>query len=241
MLKAALIEDDAVIRSFISEKLKNGFKQHHELIEIVQYEDAQAFLKRLTSTTHYDILFLDIEMPGMDGITLASKIKAIFPHALIVFISSQDQLVFRSFEVQPFRFIRKNYFEKEMEKLILDILAKIHEKSKNIIYITEASTGDIYSFDVNDLLYAEAQRKDCRMVTASRDTLIRCTMNDMKNNLEPWGFIQCHRSYLVNWRAIYQIGKSEIQLINHTVIPLSRSLSSKVHGQFISLVQSEEE
>lgn len=239
MLQAALIEDEQNTREYLSYRIKEAFHQFQEEIEIFEYENADRFLQRLTIAAHYDILFLDIEMPGMDGITLAGEIRKILPHALIIFISSQEQLVFKSLEVQPFRFLRKQLFDKEILQIVPDIQNKVRKNHQHMIYLTESSTGDIYSFDSFELLYVEAQRKDCRLKTFEKDTLIRSTINNMKEKLEPWGFIQCHRSYLVNWRAIYQITKSEVILINNERIPLSRGLSAQVHSQFIRIVQKE--
>lgn len=178
-------------------------------------------------------------MPGIDGIALAEQIRKIMPHTLLVFISNQEHLVFKSFEVQPFRFIRKQEFLEQLPGLTKALLQKLHDNSRRVIHLTEPGTGNIYAFQVNDLLYAEAQRKDCRVVTSSGETLLRSTISCLAQQLSAWNFIQCHRSYLVNWRVIRRIGKADICLNDGTLIPLSRGLVKQVQEQFMRIIQTE--
>ena len=152
MFQAVMIEDDETTRGFLAEQLQKAFSEHHEELHISGYESGEAFLRTMGDAYHYDILFLDIEMKGMDGITLAGRIRRILPQALLVFISSQEQLVFRSFEVQPFRFIRKQDFSADLSRLTEALLEKLRSENRRMIVLTEPGTGDLYSFDINDLL-----------------------------------------------------------------------------------------
>jgi len=239
MVQAVLIEDDEPTRSFMSKHLASEFANNNERLVLETHENGTSFLKTLGDSYHYDVLFLDIEMPGMDGLTLARKIRVSMPHVLLVFVSGRDQYVFKSFEVKPFRFIRKQEFLDQLPDLVDSLLREIRSNSKRIIYLTEPGTGDIYSFDVASLQYVEARRKECRVATDMGATMIRCPFRAIAEQLEPWRFIQCHRSYLVNWRAIYRIGRSEVLLASGESIPLSRGLRERVHKEFIHVIEEE--
>ncbi|MBR2810956.1 MAG: response regulator transcription factor [Solobacterium sp.] len=239
MLKTVLIEDEDDVRRYLTRQLKAAFAALHEELQVLEYPDGESFLKRMSGCLDSDVLFLDIEMPGMDGITLAERIRRSMPHVLIVFISSQDQLVFRSFTVQPFRFVRKQYFDRELEGLVKDLAEAVKQRRKTMIYLTEPGTGDIYSFDLAELLYVEAQRKDCRLVSRSGEQWIRCPLRSIKEKLEPCHFLACHRSYLVSWRAVYRIGKTDILLVNNETLPLSRGLAESFKADFIRLTRTE--
>ena len=239
MVHAVLVEDDDTTREFLKRALTDEFSRKSEQVMIETYADGMGFLRTLGDAYHYDVLFLDIEMPGMDGLAVAKRIRATMPHALLVFVSGKDQWVFRTFEVQPFRFIRKEDFAAELPKLASDLLQAIRSNNRHTIYLTEPASGDIYSFDVNALLYVEARRKECRVVTDVAETMLRCPLRSMMGQLEPWNFIQCHRSYLVNWRAIYRIGKTGIRLTNGEEIPLSRGSRERVQQEFMRIVERE--
>ena len=80
----------------------------------------------------FDIYFLDIDMPNCDGFGLAKKIKKINEKAIIIFVSSHDDLVYKSFEFNPFYFVRKEYMERELETAIKYLVTKIRNNNKYI-------------------------------------------------------------------------------------------------------------
>ena len=239
MYQAVIIEDDPDTRDFLKKYLIASFSARQEDLRLETYPNGESFCKAAGDSSHYDIFFLDIEMPGINGLALASRIRTLMPHALIVFISGEEQWVFQAFEVQPFRFIRKQDFLARLPNLTEDLLARLSEDNRRIICLTEPGTGDLYSFDIQSLLYAEAQRKDCRLVSTGSETILRCPFRLIREQLRPWHFLQCHRSYLVNWRAIYQIGRTEIRLTNGEILPLSSSLSERIHKEFLEIVGTE--
>lgn len=239
MVQAVLIEDDDATRDYLEHALVEEFARRNERLWVATYADGPSFLRTLGDSYHVDVLFLDIEMPGMDGLTLAKRIRTIMPHVLLVFVSGREQWVFRTFEVQPFRFVRKQTFRSELPDLVSALISALASTRQRVIYLTEPGTEDIFSFDVSALHYVEARRKECRVVADSGETMLRCPLKVLREQLEPWDFIQCHRSYLVNWRSIYRVGKTEIVLANGEMIPVSRGLRDQVRQEFMRVVERE--
>ncbi len=108
MFQAAIVEDEEVFLKRTRELLANTFKEKNVDVAFDFFMSGEELLPMIEQHFHYDIIFLDIEMPGMDGISVCRRIKEIAPDALVVFISNKESLVFQTFEVQPFRFIRKS-------------------------------------------------------------------------------------------------------------------------------------
>ena len=233
MYKAALVEDESPIRAFLSDSLQREFQRQNMAVHMEQFDTGSRFLAVFEEHYHYDLIFLDIEMPGMDGITVCRRIRALAPSALVVFISSRESLVFDTFEVQPFRFIRKNLFEEALPGLVEALDRELERRRAGQLFITEPGTGDIYSFDPARLLYVEAQRKDCRLVTSEGNTLIRCPLSYLTDLLAPFHFIKTHRSYLINCSAIFYIGKTSVILTNREELPVSRGQLETVREQFL--------
>lgn len=233
MYKAALVEDEAPVRAFLSDSIRQEFQRQRTTVSVEQFDSGTRFLVSFEEHYHYDLIFLDIEMPGMDGITVCRRIRALAPNALVVFVSSRESLVFDTFEVQPFRFIRKGLFEESLPGLVKALIRELTRRRAGQIFITEPGTGDIYSFDPSQLLYVEAQRKDCRLVTPEGETTLRCTLGYLADVLTPFHFIKSHRSYLVNCSAIFYIGKSSIILASKEEIPISRGQLEAVKEQFL--------
>lgn len=234
MYKAALVEDEAPIRAFLCKSLKEQFGERNIPIVFEAFESGPRFLAVFEDHYHYDVIFLDIEMPELDGIEVCRRIRQLAPNALVVFISNKESLVFQTFEVQPFRFVRKSHYQDSLPGLVDALTCKLNSLGQEMIRITEPGSEDVYSFDVNQILYVEAQRKDCRVVTTSGESTIRCALKTIEGLLLSRQFVKTHRSYLVNCRHIYYIGKASLLLTNHKEIPISRSQMEVVRRQFLA-------
>ena len=234
MFQAAIVEDEAVFLKSTKELLANTFKDKNVDVAFDFFMSGEEFLPMIEQHFHYDIIFLDIEMPGIDGISVCRKIREISEDALVVFISNKEALVFQTFEVQPFRFIRKSELNEMVQSLVEAIITELDKRKPKIIKIEEASGGDVYSFDINKILYIEAQRKECVIVTESGMTTLRSKLMTLETSLESENFIKLHRSFLVNMSAITRIQKDSVLLKNGHELPLSRNMREPVKQAFLS-------
>ena len=234
MLQAAIVEDERVFLENTRDLLSAEFDKRHVSIAFDPFGEGQSFLNALSQHFSFDIVFLDIEMPGIDGISVCRKIRQMAPETMVVFVSNKEELVFQTFEVQPFRFIRKSELKEVVGSLVDAILTEIKRRSPQVIILQEPTGGDVFSFDIRNILYIEAQRKDCRIVTISGESVARIKLSDLESRVKPYSFIKTHRSYLVNPAHIAQIKKGSVLLENGQEIPISRGLYDKVRQDFIS-------
>ncbi|SDB34050.1 LytTR family DNA-binding domain-containing protein [Butyrivibrio sp. INlla16] len=234
MYQAAIVEDEEVLLKSTKELLATTFNEKNVDVAFDFFMSGAEFLPMIEQHFHYDIIFLDIEMPGMDGITVCRRIREIAPDALVVFISNKEALVFQTFEVQPFRFIRKSELSQMAPSLVSSIITELEKRKQQIIKIEEPSGGDVYSFDVRTILYVEAQRKECIVVTDGGMTTIRSKLMSLESALENCNFIKIHRSFLVNMSAITRIQKDSVLLKNGHELPLSRNLRETVKQAFLN-------
>lgn len=234
MYQAAIVEDEAQIRSYLKDTLCRSFKEQQIDVAFDTFASGEKFLSMFNQHYHFDMIFLDIEMPGMDGINICKQIREIAPDALVIFISNKEELVFQTFEVQPFRFIRKSEYAKQLPALVNAIVDRLSTLNTYMMRILEPSSGDLFSFDVNKILYVEAQRKDCLIVTTTGELTIRCKLMDIAIKLADFGFLKPHRSYLVNCQYIFYIGKTSLQLTNKEEIPISRGKVGEIKQAFLS-------
>ena len=234
MYQAAIVEDEVVFLENTKNLLAKTFKEKNVDVAFDFFMSGEEFLPMIEQHFHYDIIFLDIEMPGIDGISVCRRIREISEDALVVFISNKEALVFQTFEVQPFRFIRKSELNEMVLSLIEAILSELDRRKPKLIKIVEPVGGDVYSFDVRKIIYIEAQRKECAIVTESGMTTIKSKLMTLESALEGESFIKPHRSFLVNMSAITKIQKDSVLLKNGHEIPLSRNMREPVKQAFLS-------
>lgn len=235
---AVVCEDHERSLQFISHELRHAFEEQKIPMHIEQYSSPQKLYQKSAEGQRgkYDVLFLDIDMPGISGIELCKKMQELGNDSLVIFISNKDELVFQTFTVKPFRFVRKSHFKAELPILIEDIKRELINKSEDSIIIQEKHSERIYRFRLQDVVYIEALSKDCCVVTKHHKTMITARISDLEKQLNPHGFVRCHRSYLVNCRNIFSICKNEVHLENGQCIPVSRSKAECVRQKFFSYI-----
>ena len=103
-MKIALCDDDARALPVISGAARSAFSAKGVDPDIREFSSGRELLTAL-ETTHFQLLLLDIEMPGIDGITLGKKLRAMGDDTKIVYVSEAESRVFESFQVQPLGFV----------------------------------------------------------------------------------------------------------------------------------------
>lgn len=235
--RAAICEDEEKILHFLELYLRRNFQKDSIEITLDTFTNGPDLLAAISQGISYDILFLDIEMPEMNGIEVCKKIRATNTDVLIIFVSNKEELVFQSFEVRPFRFVRKLHFHEEAPKLIKDIHHELLQKQGTFLTIHEDNSKSVYSINLNKLMYVEAFGKYCNFVTTESELKIRFKLSKCLILLQPYGFLQPHRCYLVNYRYIFCIGDQNITLDNKTLIPISKKRLTELKNQFLILSQ----
>jgi len=238
MYQAAIVEDEKPVSEYIRTLLVSSFNKQQLTVAFDLFDNGSALLKMLESHYHYDVIFLDIEMPELDGISVCRQIRSLCPDVLVVFISNKEELVFSTFEVQPFRFIRKSQIESMADSLTLALKNELLSRNRQMIQIIEPLSNDIFSFDVGTIQYVEAQGRKCEIVTAENRTSVACRFKDLETQLLPYRFIKIHRSYLVNAASIFHIQKSTVVLNDNTELPISRGKQEEVKQLFMKYTMS---
>ena len=186
----------------------------------------------------YDIIFLDIEMPGIDGISLCRKIRQQSKDALVIFISNKEELVFQTFEVQPFRFIRKSELNELCASLVDSVINELKRRSPQTFTIIENNGGDVLSFDARNIIYIEAQRKECKIASTNNTSTVKMNLMDLEEKLSSYHFVKIHRSFLVNMDYIFRITKNSVILTTGDELPISRGSSDTLKQLFIDYSMS---
>ena len=124
MIRIAMCDDETMFLQTYQKKVSELFQEHNVDCKIDTYTDARRFLEDCEKTS-YDLIFLDIDMPGLSGIQLASKFRDKGLDTTLVFVSSHDDFVFETFRYNAYRFVRKNKLISDTQEMISSFCAGV--------------------------------------------------------------------------------------------------------------------
>lgn len=149
-----------------------------------------------------DVLFLDINMPELNGLNLGKIIRKLNPAMKIIFVTAYREYAVDAFEIQAFDYLLKPYSEDRIEKL----LSRLSVEKKQISNKVSISVGEkIIVFNTEDIIVVEADKKESRVYTTKECYLTKMKISDWEEQLPENQFYRCHRSYLVNLSKVREI------------------------------------
>lgn len=193
-----------------------------------------AELLTLARETLPDVVFLDIDMPEMDGFTLAHQLRTFYTPPRIVFVTSLSELVFESFQHQPLWFLRKGYME-ELPRII-DKLALSKQKARQMIPI--AHNGETRMVAVSDIVYFEASGHYLILQLVGERIRYKGKLSVTEQELQGLAFARIHLGYLVNCGHIVQFGSTRVGLDNGEYLPISRSRTESARQIFMQYMRN---
>ena len=236
----AICEDNLASLNYIKATLEKSFAQNSFPMSLEAYSDPQSLLRNIKFGTHYDVLFLDIDMPKLNGIDLTRQLRNNNIQTKIIFISNKEELVFQTFEVQPLFFLRKNHFLEGLPTLIHTLIKEFQKEKRLVMTVEELHSDNMYSFDLHQLMYVEAIRKYCNFVSTNGKIRVQYRLGSLNDVLSQHSFIQCHRSFIVNCRFIFSLSKTELILDDYTTLPIGRSHYQAVRNAFMNFMYNGE-
>lgn len=215
-MRIAVCDDEA---EYCKQMQRMIEKMYHSLDVIVDTYQTGHDLLRQFEKQNYDLIFLDIEMPGIDGISLARKLRKKREELRLVFLTSHVEYALKGYEVQALRYLTKPVQEDKLKE-VLSYVTEQMQGQKNIWLKTSAGEEQV---SVSDILYLEAQDQNISINTAERSYLVRYNLRDFERELREYGFFRIHRGYLVSLGKISAVRKNEVTLDGGVLLPLSRT------------------
>ena len=181
----------------------------------------------------YDLVFLDIEMPAVDGITLAKKIRAISEKVFIVFLTSHVEYAIEGYEVNALRYLTKPV---DIEKL-KEVIRFVQEKQGKERQLIIKEDGEELLINLNDVIFMESMNQNVRIVTFKGEHVIRYNIGDFEEQLKNDGFFRIHRGYLISLSKVKKLSKSDVIMDGDTILPVSRSNIKPLKDALYSYVE----
>lgn len=231
-MRIAICDDQAVCLEQTRSAVRKCLPAGEARIDL--FKSGAAFLRQFKGCP-YDLVFLDIEMPEMDGITVAKNLRKLHKDVPIIFLTSHIEFALEGYEVNALRYLTKPV---ALEKL-RDVLSVVNERMRQqrILWI-KTDMGEQKLF-VKNILFLEAQNQNILIYTTKDTYCVRYNLSDYEKELAQDGFFRIHRGYLVSLSHIKSVGKCEITLDNGTVLPVSRTKEKELKEALFQHIRKE--
>ena len=233
MVRIGICDDEQYMSDTIRVMVSGFFRKRNIEIMIMQFSSGEELLNY---DKQIDILFLDIEMKGIDGLETARKLRRRKFKGLLIFITVLREMVFQSFEVQPYDYlvkpIEEQYFEKMMERL----LVSMKNASEENLLIQKGYESWIIS--IEDIVYCEIIDRKIYLHLASSEVI---DYYDRIENLEKklgHSFFRCHRSFLIHLKYLKGYKNGTAYMENGREIPVSRLRSKEFSNVILQYMKS---
>lgn len=237
MIKISICEDKELFAQRIKNIIANYLNKHQIDYQIDVYHTGEEFLNLGIDMSQYSILFLDIEMGGINGIETAKTIRSYCINSYIVFVTAFAKYSLQGYSVDTTRYILKNNprFEYAIEESLATILDKLKIDSELYTFEFKQCTKTI---NLNRIAFIESMG---HMLTfhivdnGYNEYTMRDSISKYDEKLSGKGFIRVQQSYLVNWRYINSIKGYCVFMKDGTTIHTSKQNYSSIKKQYIAL------
>ena len=237
MKKVIIVDDEAPGRQLLKEYL-----QDFPALVVVGEANNGVDAIRLINEFNPDIIFLDIQMPGINGFEVLRQLKEL---PQIIFSTAYDQYALEAFEVNAVDYLLKPYTKERFGKAIDRLINSGDEHIRNLQQLAEnlinenltkssypqkilvSKNNKLIAVDVEDILWIEAEKDYSSLITMDKKYLSNYGIGRIAEKLDPETFIRVHRSSIININHIKEIFKYpssyDIKMKNDDVVRVSRS------------------
>ncbi len=228
--RIAVCDDSAADRTYIKSLIHIWAKEQAISIQTEEFPSAESFLFCYDSDKNWDILLLDIEMGGMDGVSLAKKLRQDNETLQIVFITGYSDYIAEGYEVAALHYLMKP-LKKEKFFAVLDRAAEKLKKDEKVL--TFDLSGETVRVPIWQIIYAEVQLNYVT-IHAKENVRVKMTLSDLQRELDD-RFYRIGRSAIVNLTQVRRVTRTDIYLTNDIVLPLPRGAYEGLNRAIIQM------
>ena len=211
MTHIAIVEDDADCRAQLEEYIRRYGAETGEEFQITAFSDGLDIAESYRPV--YDVILLDIEMPQLDGMTAAARIRAFDPEVVLIFITNMAQYAIKGYEVDALDFVLKpvGYFPFSLK--LKKALGALRARAQKDLFLP--LEGGMKRVSASEISCIEVQGHRLLIHAESGDYALPGALRDMEEQLEGQHFVRCNKCYLVNLRHVTDVRQNTVTAGGH--------------------------
>lgn len=235
MIRIAVCDDEEIVTSDIEERLHRISKKTDVSIDIDVFFDGAALIDYILSQNiKYDIIYLDIELKGENGVDTARKIRQFDKDVLLIYITNYESFAKEVFEVSAFRFITKPISDEIFERYFT---SAVNEVTKTPQFFQFQYNKVHYKLPINDIIYFQSDKRITYINTGTNVKKCYEKLNSIEQKLQQCGvyFFRTHQSFLVNPLYVEMYMYDSMQLRDGTVLSISEKRRKTVNEMYCKM------
>ena len=233
MIKIAFCDDDMEVLHQMNELLDRYRVERNEDITYAAFQSPFELLTEIEKGIRPDILFLDVVMPGQNGMDVAKEIRQYDTNMKIIFLTSSPEFAVESYSVGAYFYQLKPIWEESFFRLMDSVLSECEKKKKNSLILR--SKDGITRIDLQQLEYCEVLGRKLLFHLENGAVLESAwSLDDLAGQLMQYSnFFRPHRSFLVNMEYIQNISSRSIKMVNDAEIPIPHGKCSEIKNTYM--------
>lgn len=235
MLKIAILDDDKTALMISTSAVEAFLKEKNAEYRLFSFSNPLNFLAS-AKEEKFDLSFLDIDMPEMNGLNVADELTSISKYGQIIFLSQREDLVFECLKFHPFGFIRKSKLIDDFSLMMNQFFQTVANNESNETKIDFFDKTRTYSFKIRDIVYIEGDRNYQKIVLKDKSFQnIRVPLATLEEKLREYGFLRIHKGYLLNYLYIRSIENEEVFLTTGISLPMAKKRKEEIMKQYLAI------
>ena len=231
IVRVAYIDDEPIMLSAVDGMLQAWALERDVEITVDTFLSGRALLENSEGITPYDIVLIDIALPGQEnsGLQIAEQLRANGYDGLIAFVTAHSAYMPQAFSVEAFAYVDKMHLREELTACMERVLHKLACSSRACMLLTDK--GITTAVALADVLYVSSDRNYCHLHLNSKVIRTRQTLSSLVASL-PSVFVQTRRTELANFQHVVSVHPKHIVLDDGTELPTGPTFRANVRKQF---------
>lgn len=227
-MRIAICDDDSFFRS----QIRRCLLQYDSGLELTEFSSGTALCE---SDAEFDVIFLDFEMPDLNGMDTARRLRSAGRTDYIIFLTAHTEMIFEAFYVRAFRFLQKPLQLPEMAEALRAVQAEIAENSVLMVSVG----GSILRLHSREILYLEAYGDGVFIYHVQGDVYdVHEPLKAVAERLSAAEFFRIHKSYLVSLRYVQAVRGGNVLMDDQTELPLARRNTAAFKSAYLDYVRA---
>ncbi len=233
MYHIAIVEDETEYQNQLKEYIEKYGQEHHLEFQISVFGDGEEILEGYVP--HYDVILLDIEMPKVNGMDAAERIRTMDESVVLMFITNMASYAIRGYGVGALDFVMKpiNYYTFSLK--MTRALKRVKQQEQKTILLT--LPDGVKKLELNEIYFIEVQNRMLYYHTVEGDYIVRGTMQAAESMMAEYPFAKCNHWYLVNLMHVKEtkggmvtVGPFELEISRRNKTSFLKALTEYMGG-----------